>query len=159
MRRHVHRPPLKLRPGHRRWLYLCSVLLLVSGAGWLVAHYFLHGRNDFPGAPHPSEVWWLRLHGAAAMGFFITFGMVLNHHVRAGWRQRVNRSSGVVNLAVIGVLALSAYGLYYIVDDGARTYISVTHWIVGLIAAAALPVHVILGRRQSARREHARTAD
>ena len=149
MRRHVHRPPLKLRPNHRRWLYVCSVLLLVSGLGWLVAHYFLHGRDDFPGAPHPSEVWWLRLHGAAAMGSLVTFGMVLTHHVRSGWRQRVNRISGVVNLATIGALALSAYGLYYIVDDRARSAISVTHWVVGLIAAAALPVHISLGRRQN----------
>jgi hypothetical protein len=156
VRRHVHRPPLKLRPGHRRWLYLCSVLLLVSGAAWLVAHYFLNGRDDFPGAPHPSEVWWLRLHGAAAMGFLITFGMALTHHVRSGWAQRANRASGVVNLVVAIALALSAYGLYYIGDDRTRAAVSLTHWIVGLVAAAALPIHVMLGRRQSSRREHSR---
>ena len=40
MRRHVHRAPLKLRPGHRRWLYVCSALLLVSG---IVALSFNHG--------------------------------------------------------------------------------------------------------------------
>lgn len=150
----MHRPPLKLRPGHRRWLYVCSILLLLSGAGWLIAHYFLHGTSDFPGAPHPSEVWWLRLHGAAAMGFLIAFGAVLIQHVRSGWRQHVNRISGVVNLVVAIALALSAYGLYYISDDRARAALSVTHWVIGLIAAAALPVHVILGRRQSAKREH-----
>ncbi|MGH8253959.1 MAG: hypothetical protein ACRES2_07945 [Steroidobacteraceae bacterium] len=156
MRRHVHRPPLKLRPAHRRWLYVCSVLLLVSGAGWLIAHYFLHGSGDFPGAPHPSEAWWLRLHGAAAMAFLIAFGAVLTHHVRSGWRQNVNRISGTVNLVVIGVLALSAYGLYYIGNDQARALTSIVHWTVGLIAAAALPAHVILGRRLAARRNSAR---
>jgi len=156
VRRHVHRPSFKLRPNHRRWLYVCSALLLTSGAGWLVAHYLLHGRGDFPGAPHPSEVWWLRLHGAAAMGFLVTFGMVLTHHVRSGWRQHVNRTSGVVNIVTICALAVSAYGLYYIVDDRARAYISITHWVVGLVAAVALPVHVVLGRRLAATRNNVR---
>jgi hypothetical protein len=133
-----------------------SALLLVSGAGWLVAHYLLQGPSDFPGAPHPSEAWWMRLHGAAAMGLLVTFGMVLTHHVRSGWRQHVNRTSGVVNIVLIGVLALSAYGLYYVVDDRARAFIGITHWIVGLVAAGALPLHVILGRRLAAVRNKAR---
>jgi hypothetical protein len=93
------------------------------------------------------------------MGFLVTFGMVLTHHVRSGWAQHVNRTSGVVNIATICALALSAYGLYYIVDDRARAFVSITHWVVGIITAAALPVHVILGRRQSARRERTRAAN
>ena len=149
MRRHLHRPPLKLRPGHRRWLYLSSVLLLVSGIGWLVGHYFMHGPSDFPDAPNASEPWWLRLHGAAAMGFLVAFGALLPQHVRSGWRQRVNWTSGVLMLVVVSVLTLTAYGLYYIGDDRARAFISIAHWTVGLVAAAGLPVHIMLGRRQN----------
>ncbi|MBS0388397.1 MAG: hypothetical protein JSR15_07930 [Proteobacteria bacterium] len=147
MRRHHHRPPLKLRPAHRRWLYLSSAVLLISGACWLIAHFFLHGPADFPGAPHPLEPWWLRLHGAAAIGFLMSFGALLLQHVRSGWRQRVNRTTGVVMLAAAGVLTLTAYGLYYIGDDRARSFISFAHWIVGLAASAALPLHVLVGRR------------
>ena len=147
MRRHFHRPPLKLRPGHRRWLYLASVLLLVSGIGWLGGHYFLHGLNDFPGALNPSEPLWMRLHGAAAMGFLVAFGALLPHHVRSGWRQHVNRTSGIVMIAVVSALILTAYGLYYVGDDHARAFISIAHWTVGLVAAAGLPAHVILGKR------------
>ena len=152
----MHRAPLKLRPGHRRWLYVCSALLLVSGIGWLIVHYFLQGPSDFPEAPHPSEAWWLRLHGAAAMGFLIALGGVLTHHVRSGWRQHLNRSSGIVNIVVAVALALTAYGLYYIGDDRMRTMVSSTHWIIGLIAAAALPLHIMLGRRQTSLLERTR---
>jgi len=147
VRRHHHRPPLKLRPAHRRWLYLVSVLLLVSGIGWLVAHYFLHGPADFPGAPHRSEPWWLRLHGAAAIGFLMAFGALLLQHVRSGWRQRVNRATGVVMLAAVGVLILTAYGLYYIGDDRLRMIVGFAHWAIGIAAALALPAHVMVGRR------------
>ena len=153
MRRHFHRLPLKLRPGHRRWLYFSSVLLLVSGIGWLVGHYFLHGPSDFPGAPNASEPWWLRLHGAAAMGFLVAFGALLPHHVRSGWRQHVNRTTGVVMLVVVSALILTAFGLYYIGDDRARAFISIAHWTVGLIASVGLPVHVIMGKRLRAEPE------
>jgi cation transport ATPase len=147
VRRHHHRPPLKLQPAHRRWLYLSSVLLLVSGAGWLVGHYFLHGPEDFPGAPNPSEPWWLRVHGAAAMGFLLAFGALWPQHMRSGWRQHINRPSGIGMLVVVGVLTLTAYGLYYVGGDRARGFISIAHWTVGLVASAGLPVHVMLGRR------------
>jgi hypothetical protein len=54
-------------------------------------------------------------------------------------------------LVVVGVLTLTAYGLYYVGGDRARAFISIAHWTVGLVASAALPVHVILGRRTRAR--------
>ncbi len=147
MRRHHHRPPQKLRPNHRRWLYFSSVVLLVSGVGWLVGHYFLHGPADFPGAPNASEAWWLRLHGAAAMGFLIAFGALLPQHVRNGWRQHLNRTTGVIMIVAVCALTLTAYGLYYIGDDRARAMVSLVHWTIGLVAAAGLPVHVIVGRQ------------
>jgi hypothetical protein len=123
------------------------VLLLVSGAGWLVAHYLLHGPADFPGAPHPSEPWWLRIHGAAAMAFLLAVGALWPQHIRSGWRQHVNRPSAIVLMVLLGVLTLTAYGLYYVVGDQARAIISITHWVIGLVASVGLPVHVMLGRR------------
>jgi len=156
VRRHVHRPPLKLRPGQRRWLYVSGLALLLSGTGWLSTHYSLEGPSEFPGAPHPSEIWWLRVHGAAAMGFLVAFGTVLTHHVRSGWRQHLNRTSGVANLVVVGVLALSAYGLYYVGDDHARSLISKIHWVMGLIGAGALMLHVTLGQQLTANRDGTR---
>ena len=127
------------------------MLLLVSGCGWLMAHFLLHGPAEFPGAPQPSEPWWLRLHGAAAMGFLVAFGAVLPQHVRSGWRQHVNRATGLLMLSVVCVLILTAYGLYYVGDDRARAAFSVTHWSVGLAAAALLVLHVVTGRRLNRR--------
>ena len=54
---------------------------------------------------------------------------------------------------LVAVLALSGYGLYYLVDDTARAWTSAAHWSLGLLAAAALVLHASLGKRVRLRRE------
>lgn len=60
-------------------------------------------------------------------------------------------------LVVASLLAVTGYGLYYIVDDQWRSWTSTLHWIVGLLATALLTLHAVLGK-QAARarlyREH-----
>jgi hypothetical protein len=126
------------------WVYGVGGLLALTGAAWLVCHYFL--RGDSP-APNPLEVWWLRLHGAAVVGFLIIFGSVLPGHVLHGWRHHRNRVSGTTLVTVISMLASSGYGLYYIVDDDQRSWVSIIHWVVGLLSVAAIVIHAVLGKR------------
>ena len=159
-----HRAPMRLSSRHERWIYVAAGALLLSGAGWLVGHYLLAGSSlgaafEFDGVPHRSELWWLRLHGAAAMGFLVTFGALLPGHVVQGWRQRQNRSSGVFMLSVVLALVLTGYGLYYLGSEATRPWISAAHWALGLVAAAALVLHVLLGKRGAPRsKSHARAA-
>lgn len=101
------------------------------------------------GAPHPSEVWWMRLHGAALLGFLIAFGALLPRHVTDGWRHEVNRSSGVLMVIIVSSLTLTGYGLYYAGGDTLRQWVSVVHWAIGLISIAALLWHVVRGHRRS----------
>lgn len=137
----------QLGPLHRTAVYLSSALLLLSGAGWLVARYALRALAGDSDLPHPSELWWLRLHGAAVIGFLVAFGGLLPGHVLYGWRHHFNRSSGATLLAVASALALTGYGLYYAGDEHWRAVISTGHWCVGLLATAGLLWHVIAGRR------------
>jgi len=146
-RGHRHRRPRqRLSRRHRAALYACSLALFVSGCGWLISHYLLRGA-DLGDTPHPSEPWWMRLHGAAMLGFLVAFGALLPRHVAQGWRERVNRASGVSMVILVAVLALSGYGLYYLVDDTLRAWVGVLHWSVGLAAAALLGLHVVRGLR------------
>ncbi len=147
----------RLSRRHERSVYLTGALLLVSGAGWLVGHFLLRTPGVF-GAPHPSEPWWMRLHGAAVIGFLVAFGALLPGHVVQNWRQRVNRYSGLTVVSVVGLLALTGYGLYYLVDDRQRALVSTLHWAVGLAASAALVLHVILGKRWAAQARERRMA-
>ena len=134
----VVRLPVRLSLRHKRWLYVTAVVLLASGLGWLVAHDLLGGRGEFGDAPHPSEPWWLRIHGAAAMGFLIGLGSLLPGHISRAWQMRRNHRSG---LSILGMVALLI---------AARPWISCVHWLIGLAAAGMAPLHVVLGRRRTA---------
>jgi len=142
---------VRLSTRHERWLYVVAGALLLSGIGWVTAHYVLAGNSliagfELEGAPHPSEVWWLRLHGASMIGFLVVVGALLPHDVARGRRRR-NKNSGIFMLATTVVLGLSGYGLYYLGDEATRPWISVVHWVIGLAAGAGLVLHVTFGRR------------
>jgi hypothetical protein len=145
-------PPVRLSTRHQRWLYVVAGALLLSGLGWITAHYVLAGNSllaglEFAGVPHPSEMWWLRLHGASMIGFLVVFGALLPGHVARGWRRHRNRHSGLFMLATTVMLALSGYGLYYSGDEATRPWISALHWVIGLAAGAGLVLHVTFGKR------------
>lgn|SRR6185437_621109 len=142
----------RLSRRHEHWLYGVGALLALSGVGWLVCHYWLRA----PGlAPHPLEVWWLRLHGAAMVGFLIVFGTLLPGHVKHGWRRGLNRGSGLPLLIATALLILTGYGLYYIVGDEVRDWVSVVHWALGLAGIATVGVHAVRGRKHARlRRRH-----
>ena len=148
-----HPPTQQLSRPQERWLYWVGGVLALSGVGWLICHYWLRGPGP---APHPLEVWWLRLHGAAVVGFLIVFGTLLHGHVKHGWRQGLNLGSGLPLLVATALLILSGYGLYYIVSDDVRDWVSVVHWGLGLAAVATVGLHVALGKQQARlRRERA----
>jgi hypothetical protein len=153
-----------LSPGHERWVAGVFLALLLSGALWLVFHYFVAVPGDFGDTRHPLEAWWLRLHGAAAMGFLIVLGTVLPVHVRRAWDSRRNRRNGAAVLCVITALIISGYALYYAGSEELRPWIRRIHWVAGLVAVLALVLHVFTGkqaaaRRQTLRSDHRRPAD
>ena len=149
---------MRLSSGHRSWIYWSAALLFGSGALWLVCHYFLQGEGEFGPAPSPLEPWALRLHGAAAMLALVVVGSLLPVHVRRAWHQRHNLRLGIALLAVMLLLTVSGYALYYFGGEEARPIISLLHWAVGLGAPPLLLWHVASGRAEVARARNARLA-
>jgi cation transport ATPase len=142
---------IRLQKSHESWLYIVAGLLAISGLCWLIAHYFLLTTNEFGDTHHPSELWWLRLHGAAAMGFLIIFGSLLPVHISQAWRMRKNRVTGAVMFTIVLLLITTAYGLYYSGSDAMRAWLSATHCIVGIVAIGGLAAHVWMGKYRQRR--------
>jgi cation transport ATPase len=148
-----HRPSgVRLSPSHERWVLSLSVALLISGALWLVFDYFISVPGEFGERRHPLEVWWLRVHGAAAIAFLIVLGTMLPIHIRRAWQLRRNYRTGGVMLSVVTVLVITGYGLYYASGENLRIWISAVHWGIGLFGMAALILHVLIGKRNAANR-------
>lgn len=126
--------------GLRRSFALAGFTLWLSGAAWLIAHYFLQHRGPFGPQPSASEPTWLAIHGAAAFAVIWLLGWITGTHVPAVWPRRSRQASGIALLVIAGLLILSGYLLYYVIGDATRHLLSLLHWIIGL---AALPVFFI----------------
>ena len=146
---HKHHHKSRLSRGQRIVTYaaLCSAWL--SGAAWLLFHYFLQRQGEFGVEPSPLEHWWLRLHGLCAFALLSLSGLLWVVHVRPGMRWPRRRPSGVAITISFCVLAVTGYCLYY-VDDGAfRDTAGVVHWILGLSLAVPVALHAFQKRRAS----------
>ena len=139
-------PAMRLGKWHQAYLYVSGTLLVISGALWLLFHYFVRMPGQFGDMPHPLEPVWLTLHGLCAAVFLIGFGSVMPGHVRRAWVARRNRWSGTFFFALLALLIASGYGLYYIGDDVARAFVSAAHWVVGLAIPVMMGWHIWLGR-------------
>ena len=138
--------PARLSRRHEGWLYASAGLLFLSGLAWVIQHYWMAGAGEFGDAAGSLQAWLLRIHGAAAMAFLIALGSLLPGHIVRGWRARRNHRSGMTLLALAAVLIVSAYALYYLSNEDARPWVSALHWVLGMVGAVYLPLHVLLGR-------------
>ena len=143
----MNRDRIRLSRRHQAWIYSAFGVLFLSGAVWLVFHFFMHRQGEFGETTHPAEPWAMKVHGAAAMLVLVVLGTLLPGHVRRGWNLGKNRTSGGGLLILNGVLILSGYALYYFGGEGVRPVISAVHWIVGLLSPFAIAWHVRKGRK------------
>ena len=136
------------------------VLLLATGVGWLLGHDVWLQQTPFGAQPHPLAAWLLRAHGAIAWCAAVVGGVVWQIHVRPAWRSvrrrrdhrrrnpalgifgrgRARTVTGVALVIALAVLLATAIGLQY-APEQAHAWLSVTHWVVGLVLGAALLWH------------------
>jgi cytochrome c biogenesis protein CcdA len=137
---------LRLNPSFRFAIYTAFAVLLLTGAGWLVADW----QKDISSA----EIWqqtvayMLMVHGGAAMVVLLMLGALIPLHVLRAWRSRKNRVSGSLMVTFNTVLIVTAFGLYYLGSEMVRPWMSWIHIAAGVCLALWLPVHIVLGRRE-----------
>jgi hypothetical protein len=143
----THRPDtIRLGCVHQTAVYVCTGALVLSGALWLILHYFMAQAGEFGPAMHPAEPWMLRVHGAAAMAALIVYGSLLPIHMRRAWAVRRNIVLGIGVVTCMLVLTITGYLLYYAGGEQLRPIISAAHWVLGLAIPALLWWHVVSGR-------------
>lgn len=134
---------------HQTSVYGATALLVVSGAVWLVLHFFMMTQGEFGETHHPLEIWMLKLHGGAAMAGLIIYGSLLPIHIRRAWAIRRNIYLGIGLVAIMLSLTITGYLLYYAGGEETRPVISAVHWIIGMAVPALLAWHVVTGKRRS----------
>jgi hypothetical protein len=137
---------MKLTSIQRFFAHLTFFALFFSGLVWLLFNFYLDYETPF----RFLNAWNLRLHGLAAFGFLIIFGMILSTHISFNWQVKKNRRwSGIILTAIFTSLILSGYFLYYSGDDDFRSFSSYFHWISGLICLAFFMIHFLKKQQKS----------
>lgn len=135
----------------QRWaLYAVIVLLWVSaGVWWLLAGERLPATLGVA-AEAAAELWrprLLALHGLAAYLFLVVCGSFVPHHIRRALAARANRTSGLLTVAAVAVVAASGWGLYYLGDEAWREAARLVHDSLGFVLPLGLLLHALFGRR------------
>jgi hypothetical protein len=132
MRRHR---PGRMSQRLRLALYLGTATLWLTGALWLVLHWFYAPRTAFGPLPHPWEPQLMRVHGLVAVAVVFLLGVVTTAHIAERWAGERRRRSGIALAALAALLVLSGYALYYTTDlaHGTASYI---HEVLGVGALA-----------------------
>ena len=151
------RRPTRLPRWHEWAIYIAFGLLLLTGIAWLVLDQWVRVAGEFGPEHHPAEHAALIVHGIAAYLFLLAAGALVPVHVKLGWSIGRNKVSGVTLAGLLGLLALSALGLYYLGGEDARGLASIAHWTTGLVALPALIVHALRGRRDPSRKPRGRS--
>lgn len=137
------REQVRLEPFHRRLFYIAFGILWGSGASWVLIERFK--EPELGTSRTVLQTLSMKIHGAAMLVFLAMLG-TLFMHVRRGWLLRANRLSGCFNIGTSALLALTGWMIYYVTDDWARAWASLSHWSIGLGALPLLCAHIFLGR-------------
>lgn len=129
-------------------MYGASALWL-SGAIWMVLHYFFSAVTEFGVTPNAWEPFTIRIHGALAMLMLFMFGWIGGTHVAVRWRQWRANLDGLVLLVVTTLLVVSGYSLYYLVDDSQRHVVSLIHQVIGGVIVFVAVIHWSKARTNS----------
>lgn len=145
---HHHGLPARLPKAYERWVYALAGGVTLSGLLWLIFEHFVRIATDFGPEHHWLQHWWLVIHGVLAMAAVWGFGVLWPVHIRRAWHQRRHRYSGSTVFTFVSFLLVTGLLLYYGGGDRLREVASISHWIVGLAAAAALSVHIVIAIRR-----------
>jgi hypothetical protein len=137
---------LRLSSSFRYAIYASFTVLLLTGAGWLVADWQKDISSD--------EIWQqsiaylLMAHGGTAMVTLLLLGALIPVHLMRAWRSRKNRISGSTMANFNAILIGTAFGLYYLGSETLRPWMSWIHIAAGFSLALLFPLHIYLGRRK-----------
>ncbi len=135
------------------WLLTISGgALWLSGIIWLLLHYYGQIEGEFGPQTNPFEPWVLRLHGLVLIPALLGFGGLFVVHMPKGWKNKHQRNIGTGLTAIVAILILSGYLLYYVGSEALRDWTSLIHWAIGLTLPAIFIWHYLGHKPKKARK-------
>ena len=133
---------IKLHPIQKYCTYIGFIAVAVSGVWWSFLHDLIASKAS--DLMHNLLV----IHGAFAFVSMMLVGALMPQHIRMAWHAKRNRMSGGVMTAIVLIIIVSGFGLYYAGEDY-RDLVKWVHLGLGLLSIAALLLHIWFGRRSA----------
>ncbi|HEX4377998.1 MAG TPA: hypothetical protein VHZ99_12685 [Steroidobacteraceae bacterium] len=134
----------------QRWIvYTLTTALWLSGCIWLVLDQLARHRDPFGGERNPWQSATLTAHGVLAVAAMYLLGWVTARHIAYWWNLERRRISGSFLSAVLGLLTISGFALFFLSDDRWQQYAAIVHDVLGVAVAVLIIQHWFLFRRAS----------
>jgi hypothetical protein len=137
---------------HRLAVYVIVGILWLTGCAWLGLDQLFAVRGPFGIVPHPWEPPILLLHGVAAILSMYLFGWVTARHVLRWWSAGLRRVSGSALAALLVILIVSGFALFFLTDERWQHATGVAHEVLGVGIALFAIQHWLFRRREDAER-------
>jgi hypothetical protein len=116
----------------RHTIYVGFGALWASGCVWLALHYFAATNAEFGVVRHPWEGPSLLAHGVLAIATAYLLGWTLARHASESWRNGKRRLSGGLFCAILVLLSLSGFALFFASDDVWQLWTARLHEVLGV---------------------------
>ena len=143
----VHHKTSRLAAWQIWLLTISGSALWLSGAGWLLLHYYGQSEGEYGPEMNPAEPWMMIFHGFFLIPALLGIGGTFVAHIPKGWFHLRQRTTGIALCTVLAVLTISGYLLYYAGNEAVREWTGLMHWAIGLAMPAIFGWHYISGVR------------
>ncbi|HUP61100.1 MAG TPA: hypothetical protein VNA69_11835 [Thermoanaerobaculia bacterium] len=133
------------------WLHASVFLTTLTGGVFAWMKYFMKSPDEFAVANHPWQPHMLAAHVVIAPLALFILGWTFSNHMLPKYRfgDGEKRISGVLSMALIVPMALSAYLLQIATNEELRNAMAIAHWISSGLFVLAYAIHLIKGRTVS----------
>lgn len=125
--------------------------LWLSGAGWLLLHYYGQKAGEYGPEMNPAEPWMMTAHGLFLIPALLGIGGMFVAHIPKGWSHVRQRVIGLALCGVLTILIASGYLLYYAGEEVLREWTGLIHWVIGLGLPVLFGWHYLSGLRERTR--------
>lgn len=144
---------LRVPKSIKRLLIISLTASFVSGCLFFVLNTWITIEGDFGPEKHPWQFSTLKIHAAAAFAMMLLYGAFWGSHVPLAWRTKKSRNSGIGITVFIAIQIVSAYLLYYLANEFARSLTGWIHISVGLSLPIILALHIRAAKRSKRQSE------
>jgi len=142
--------PGRMPKRRRLAVFLIVGALWLSGCVWLCLDLLFATHGPFGVIPHPWEPPMLLVHAITAILSMYLFGWISARHVLRWWPARLRRVSGGTLAALLGVLIVSGFALFFVSDDDWQHRVVLIHEVLGVgVTVVAIQHWFFRGRRDS----------